>query len=193
MIPAGRTEGKARTPSRSRREALGRHRPGARRLPVRRGPHSKERPPIEGRVFTSLAILLDVRGTYGRSQVRVGRGVHDVIESDNVVVRCDCSVVGHVSRILTESPGLEGRRQIIGMLVDDQVREVESLVARWIDGFESKGTAIAGVDLADQGLQQMVRANVELGARRVSANLEARERAKQLGRGATLGELPPPR
>jgi hypothetical protein len=75
-------------------------------------------------------VLLDLQGNYGRSRVTVGKAREDAIESENVIVRSDCSVSGAVAAILTESPTFTTDRQIVSMLTDDRARQVEGYVAK---------------------------------------------------------------
>ena len=128
--------------------------------------------------FVSLAAVFSVEGNYGRSTVKAGKGIHDSIESDNVVVRTDCSISVRVGKILTESEGLMGTRQIVSVITDEESRGVEAIVDGFVTEFESRGTHIAKVDMADQGLSEMVQANISLGAARSAANVKARADAQ---------------
>ncbi|MGH7471488.1 MAG: hypothetical protein ACRENP_26350, partial [Longimicrobiales bacterium] len=89
--------------------------------------------------FESLAVLLDVSGNFARSQVTVGKAIHDSIESENLVVRSDSSMAGYAATILTESAGLMGHRQIVGMASNGAALGVERLVANWLARFEHEG------------------------------------------------------
>lgn len=126
--------------------------------------------------FESLAVLLDVEGNYGRSKVRVGKGVHDSIESENIIVRSDCSITGHVATLLSETVGIDGPRAVVGMATDERARDVEGLVQSWLGEFSERGVAVAGVDLADASLGNMVRANMQVAAQRTEAIAGAQHR-----------------
>ncbi len=127
--------------------------------------------------FHSLVVLLDLQGNYGRSRVTVGKAREDAIESENVIVRSDCSVSGAVAAILTESPTFTTDRQIVSMLTDDRARQVEGYVADWLERFARQGTAIASVDVTHQAVEQVVKANVAVTELRAKAKAEAQQRA----------------
>ena len=127
----------------------------------------------------SLGVALSIKGNYGRSNVRVGKARDDSIESDNLVVRSDCSVTGHAAALLTESFGLTGAREIVGMVADEKARQVEGVVAGWLSKFEQQGATIVGVDLQDEKLSEMVQANITVQARRESATANAVRQIKQ--------------
>ena len=134
--------------------------------------------------FVSLAAVFDVDGNYGRSTVRVGKGIHDSIESDNVVVRTDCSIIIRVGTVLTESKGLLGPRSVVSIITDEGSRQVESIVDDFVRDFGSKGTDIAKVNVRDPGLSEMVEANIRLGAARSAASVRARADAQALPAGS---------
>ena len=112
--------------------------------------------------FESTSVYLKVAGNYGRSQVRVGRGRNDSVESSNTIVRSDCSIIGYVARTLSETRGVAGARSVIGTAVGDQAQSVRGLVEAWVADFESRGVAVAGFDLSDQRAGDLMRANVQL-------------------------------
>jgi hypothetical protein len=116
--------------------------------------------------FRSVGVLLEVRGNYARSQVRIGKGIHDSIESENLVVRSDSSVSGYVATLLTESEGLMGPRYVVATIVDEAGRRVEHLVSQWLQRFEQQGATVAGLDLKDAKLAEIVQANLAVDSRR---------------------------
>lgn len=119
--------------------------------------------------FESLAVLLDVRGTYARSHLRIGRGMHDSIESDNLVVRGDVYIAGYCAALLTESREPMGERMVIGMVANERAAEVELLVQRFLWRFERQPATIAAVNLRDGGLLEVVHANLGVEAQRALA------------------------
>lgn len=116
--------------------------------------------------FESVAVYLEVRGNFSRSHLRVGRSMRDSIESDNLVVRSDCSVHGYAAHLLSETEGVDGPREIVGMIADDEARRIESLVKAWLDRFESQGATVVGADLDDSKLSQLVQMNLSVDAER---------------------------
>ncbi len=127
--------------------------------------------------FHSLAVVINVEGNYGRSHVRVGKAVHDSVESDNVVVRSDCSLQGCATSILSESFGLLGPRDVVSMLVDDDARETERVVVDWIEDFAAKGAGIAAIDLGNQAVADVSNVNTMLHANRAAAKEVGKQRA----------------
>jgi hypothetical protein len=129
--------------------------------------------------FESLAALLDVHGNFARSQITVGKAIHDSIESENMVVRSDSSMAGYAATILTESAGLMGHRQIVGMASNGAAMDVERLVGDWLARFEYQGATIVGVDLADGKLADLVRANIGVQAQRMAARVHSTQEAHE--------------
>jgi hypothetical protein len=123
--------------------------------------------------FQSLALVLDVRGNFARSQITVGKALHDSIESENLVVRCDCSIAGHAATLLTESAGLTGHRQIVGMASTGAAFGLEQLICDWIRRFENEGATIVGVDLTNSKLAELIRANIGVAAQRSAARVQS--------------------
>jgi hypothetical protein len=119
--------------------------------------------------FRSTAVLLDIKGNFARSQVRIGKVISDSIESENLVVRSDCSISGYTAKLLTESRGLKGLRTIIGMAVDDSTMNVQEIIGEWLERFEKRGATIVGVDLKDHKLIEMVQANIGVASSQAKA------------------------
>lgn len=142
--------------------------------------------------FSSLGIVLDVKGNYARSQVRVGKGIHDSIETESLVVRSDISLTGYVATLLTESLGLTGPRAVVAMVVDKRVDEVERLVKNLLANFQQQGATIVGVNLQDQKLRDVVEANLVLDGQRAQTRaLAGSSSAARLEASPPAGELPP--
>lgn len=112
--------------------------------------------------FESLAVVLDVRGTFARSHLRVGKGMYDSIETDNLVVRSDVCVSGWCAALLTESREPLDERYVVGMLANERAAEVELLVQRFLWRFERQPATIAAVNLNDAGLLEVVHANLRV-------------------------------
>lgn len=131
--------------------------------------------------FRSFGILVSVQGTYGRTSIRVGKAVRDSIESDNVLVRSDSSVVGYVARLETESVGLMGERTIVDMKGDALTHTVRRILEEWFERFRSRGADIVGVDMTSEKVGQLVQANVAIDAQRAGAKAHARNVANRQG------------
>jgi len=116
--------------------------------------------------FKSLVSVLSVDGNYGRSQISVGKSIHDSIESQNVIIRSDSACNVFLAVVLSESMGLTGNRQIVSMIANDEARNLQKLIGEWLEEFENRGAAIAGVDLSRQSIGQVARANMEITAQR---------------------------
>ncbi len=129
--------------------------------------------------YSSTAIAVRVSGTFGRAGLKVGKGIHDSIESENVVVRSDSSVVGYLATIESESEGLQGVRSITAMKADRAVVDVRELVERWFQSFSAKGADIVGLDMSSAKVAQMVNANVAIDARRTGARQAAKSEARE--------------
>src|SRR5262245_12701577 len=105
--------------------------------------------------FHSSGVLLNIEGNFARSELRVGRGRDDSIETSNLVVRSDCSVTGYVAALLTESRELMGPRHVIAMALDETSRRVEELVRDWMSRFERQAATVVGLDLEDRKVMEM--------------------------------------
>lgn len=123
--------------------------------------------------FTSLAVAVRVEGTYGRADIKVGKGMHDSIQSENTVVRSDSAVVGYVARIESESVGLLGHRSIVSMSGDERTGSIQATIEKWFETFRSKGADIMGVELGSEKLARMMQANVAISAQRAGASAGA--------------------
>ena len=128
--------------------------------------------------FSSTAIVVRVQGTFGRAGIKVGKGVNDSIESENVVLRSDSSVVGYVARIESESAGLMGDRSVVAMHADVSATAVRNVVEAWFRDFRSRGADIVGIDITSGKVAQMVSANIAIDAQRAGAKESARAAAR---------------
>ncbi len=129
--------------------------------------------------FQSLGISIQVRGTYGRAGVKVGKAMQDSIESENVVVRSDSAIVGYVARVETEAIGIMGRREVVSMTDDAASVAVLAALTRWFEEFQARGADIVGVDLTSTKVRELMRANVAIDAERSGAKEAAKLIARQ--------------
>jgi hypothetical protein len=120
-------------------------------------------------VFASTAVAVNVQGTFGRAGIKVGKSIHDSIESENVVVRSDSSIVGFAARVQSESIGLMGTRSILSMQDGGAGGEVRHIVEDWFKHFQARGADIVGVDLRSDKVADLVRANISIDANRAAA------------------------
>ncbi|MGH7470162.1 MAG: zinc ribbon domain-containing protein, partial [Longimicrobiales bacterium] len=95
-----------------------------------------------------------------------------------LVVRSDSSMAGYAATILTESAGLMGHRQIVGMASNGAALGVERLVANWLARFEHEGATIVGIDLTDSKLADLVRANIGVDAQRTAAKVHSAQETR---------------
>ena len=124
---------------------------------------------LRGFRFESLAVLVDVRGTVTRSHLRIGRGMHDSIESDTVVMQTDACVTGRCAALLTECREPLGRRAVVAMAADERAAAVELRIQRYLWRFERQPASIAHVNLDDHGVLGLLHANLSLDAQRGAA------------------------
>lgn len=126
--------------------------------------------------WTSTIVLLDVDGSFGRSEIKAGKAVSDSFETSNVVVRSDLQVKTYVASALSESADAASDRSLVAVIVDQNARDVQGMIANTLREFGERGVRVRGIDVADAGLAQTAQANLEYTKRReIARNVPVRE------------------
>jgi hypothetical protein len=140
--------------------------------------------------FTSPAVGFQLSGTASRSELRVGRGQTDSIESTSIVHRAEFLYGLTSAVLLSEAVTLTGRREVIGIYDRAESRAFLDNAALEIKHIIGRPAAPIHVDLSSDSLQEQVKANMELDAiraqRKAAIRMEAkRDRDKKLGHDGT--------
>lgn len=110
--------------------------------------------------YESVIIYLELEGTFSRSEVTSGKGITDSFQSKNIVIRSDFLIRQYIAKSLTENIGIDDQRSIIGMAMDEDARNIKSIVDRTIENFRDSGVALRGIDLKSAGTSDMAKANL---------------------------------
>lgn len=128
--------------------------------------------------FNSKLFLLEFDGTFSRAQVTVGRAVMDSIESQNLVVRSEFSIVYYAAEAVSETAALDEPRDLLELKAALEVLQDLERFEAAVRAYQTKGAKPVGVELGDPATHDIVRANLTI------SNL------RRVGRPAT--ELPQP-
>jgi hypothetical protein len=152
--------------------------------------------------FQSYIYVAALTGTASRTEIAVGRGVHDSIESRNVVMRSDMRVEYAAADVISEATPLDGRRAIVSFRDEPRLRDGLEYFREALSLFGEKGVRVRGIELGDKVAAGVMNANIELAARREAARQQAigsahqaqlsNARAAQLHGGTPDGVTLPP-
>ena len=136
--------------------------------------------------FRSTAIYFELIGNLFRSDVRMGKGMLDSIESSNVAVRSDFTARFWAAEMISEAPTLLSPRSLLALNQTDEA-------ANWLQHFRSglhklrtEGVRPMGVDLVSDEAQNIVQANIGVAAMRAGAMEKAQLQAAQEAQRARL-------
>lgn len=119
--------------------------------------------------FHSNMCLLIIDGTFGQSHIRIGKGMLDSIESDNIAVRADIRLRYYAAQALTETDSILKPRDLVTL---EATPETESRIAFFeqsAKAFRDTGVAPLRIDMPG-GTSEVVRAN--LGVRAAAAGAD---------------------
>jgi hypothetical protein len=152
--------------------------------------------------FRSTAIWMDLSGNLYRSDVRLGKGFVDSIESSNVMVRSDFTTRFWAAEMISEGPiriagnDVDWRRDLLALNQTDEAAYWLQYFRTGLQKLRSEGVRPAGVDLLSDEAQNLVQANIGMAAMRAGAmakaQLQAADDAQQarLQPGAAQPSLP---
>ena len=136
--------------------------------------------------FRSTAVYFELIGNLFRSDVRMGKGMLDSIESSNVAVRSDFTARFWAAEMISEAPTLLSPRSLLALNQTDEA-------ATWLGHFRSglhklrtEGVRPMGVDLVSDEAQNIVQANIGVAAMRAGAMEKAQLQAAQEAQQARL-------
>ncbi|MHB8580409.1 MAG: zinc ribbon domain-containing protein [Ignavibacteriaceae bacterium] len=110
--------------------------------------------------YKSIFTVIDINGTLGKSEIKVGKAIHDSFESSNTIIRSDLQVKAYCAKLLTENFHLDGKRDIIGMIVDEEAKSASDIIGQTVEDFQKKGASIRKLDIESEGLADMAKANI---------------------------------
>jgi hypothetical protein len=124
---------------------------------------------LESTEFKSIGLLVQIRGTLSRADIKVGKSIADSIESSNVVVRSDFTASFWAAELISEAAHLDSKRDLLAL-------ERNPEAYRWIEHFRGEieslrgeGVRPIGIDLEGQDVGELVNANLRVSALRSSA------------------------
>jgi hypothetical protein len=129
--------------------------------------------------FRSTAIYFELIGNIFRSDVRMGKGMLDSIESSNVAVRSDFTVRFWAAEMISEAPTLLSPRSLLALNQTDEAAYWLQYFRSGLHKLRSEGVRPMGVDLVSDEAQNIVQANVGVAALRAGAMEKAQLQAAQ--------------
>lgn len=137
--------------------------------------------------WESEMVFVEAEGSFGRTEVKAGKGKDDSFETANVVVRCDGNVRVRTAKVLTEThptarrTALEGPRWIVAMVTDEDAKQVHRLVESSVEAFDREGVNVRGLDLEAESVAETAQANVAYSKTKEQAVTEGRRDALEGG------------
>ena len=128
--------------------------------------------------FASPAVAFQLTGTTSRSEVKIGRGRSDSIETSSTVYRAEFLYDLTSAMLLSEATKINGRRDVVGMwnaresgtLLNGAIREMREIIDR--------RAAPINVDLSGPGLRDHLEANAVIDAMRARQKEAIRREAR---------------
>lgn len=124
---------------------------------------------LESTTFKSIGMLVRIRGTLSRADIKVGKSIADSIESSNVVVRSDFTASFWAAELISEAARLDSKRELLAL---ERIPEAHG----WIEYFRSEienlrdeGVRPIGVDLEGQDVGELINSNLRVSALRSGA------------------------
>jgi hypothetical protein len=124
---------------------------------------------LESTEFKSVGLLVQIRGTLSRADIKVGKSIADSIESSNIVVRSDFTASFWAAELTSEAARLDSKRNLLSL---ERTAEAHQWMEYFRNEFESlrgEGVRPIGIDLEGQDVGELVNANLRVSALRSSA------------------------
>lgn len=129
--------------------------------------------------YCSKVFVVELSGTFSRSQVRVGKARTDSIESENVVVRSDVGLTYFAAEVVSKALSLDGLREALALAVTPEIQADVARLDKAVQSWRDKGVRPVGVDLQSAAARDIISANIAV------------ERAKTAGVPTPLPGIPP--
>jgi len=112
--------------------------------------------------FKSKIILSDIMGEYYRSDLGVGRGIHDSLSSQRTAVISDNRLSHYAADVLSECHTLNGDREIIAINNSEGIdTDVKSLV-KFVESQRKPDLEVQGIDFGHESAAKLLEQNVAI-------------------------------
>jgi hypothetical protein len=124
---------------------------------------------LESAEFRSIGLLVQIRGTLSRADIKVGKSIADSIESSNVVVRSDFTASFWGAELISEAARLDSKRNLLALERTPEAHHWIEYFRGEIENLRGEGVRPIGIDLEGQDVGELVNANLRVSALRSSA------------------------
>jgi len=112
--------------------------------------------------FKSRIILSDIKGEYYRSDLGVGKGIHDSLSSQRTAVISDNRLSHYAADVLSECHTLNGDREIIAINNSEGIdNDVKSLV-KFVESQRKPDLEVQGIDFGQESASKLLQQNVAI-------------------------------
>ncbi|EJN06190.1 hypothetical protein PMI42_08251 [Bradyrhizobium sp. YR681] len=129
--------------------------------------------------FASSTLGYQIRGMTSRSEVNIGRGQTDSVQTSSTVYRSEFLHDLTTTTILSEAITLDGQRAAIGMQNSEESQAFLDAGLHELTRIVETRAAPISVDLGHQGLQDQIRANTMIEAMRIEQTEAMRLRVQR--------------
>jgi hypothetical protein len=135
---------------------------------------------FEATLFQAQAILIEFVGSMSRADLRVGKSVHDSIESSSVVARSDFTARFWAAELLSEAAHLDAPRDLLALSQSPAGPEWIRFFRSQIHELRGDGVRTMGIDFGAPEVEDVTRANMRISAMRQGLSLPQGDEAASL-------------
>jgi hypothetical protein len=112
--------------------------------------------------FKSKIILSDIMGEYYRSDLRVGKGIHDSLSSQRTAVISDNRLSHFSADVLSECYTLKGDKEIVAINNSEGIdTDIRSLV-KFVESQRKPDLEVQGIDFGQESASKLLQQNVAI-------------------------------
>jgi hypothetical protein len=112
--------------------------------------------------FKSKIILSDIKGEYYRSDLGVGKGMHESLSSQRIAVISDNRLSHYAADVLSECHTLNGMREIIAINNSEEIdNDVKSLI-KFVESQRKPDLEVQGIDFGQESASKLLQQNVAI-------------------------------
>jgi hypothetical protein len=124
---------------------------------------------LESTEFKSVGLLVQIRGTLSRADIKVGKSIADSIESSNIVVRSDFTASFWAAELTSEAARLDSKRNLLALERTAEAHQWMEYFRNEIENLRGEGVRPIGIDLEGQDVGELVNANLRVSELRSGA------------------------